>query len=66
MSRYNHPDVTRTACRYDLVRSSHFLTNRVLSGLEVDTLTGLGYEPRISFTPRIGGLGTLQLWQRVG
>jgi hypothetical protein len=66
ISRYNHPVVTLPACHYDLARSSHFLTNRVLSALEVDTLTSLGYEPRISSTPRIRSLGTLQLWQRVG
>ncbi len=62
----NHADATLRACRYDLVRSSHFLTNRVLSAAEVDTLTGLGYELRTSSMPRFGAIGTLHLWQRMG
>jgi len=66
ISRYNHAEATLQSCRYDLVRSSHFLTNHVLSAAEVDTLIGLGYELRISSRPRIGSMGLLQLWQRVG
>ena len=66
VSRYNHVPATSDACRYDLVRSSHFVTNRVLSTAEVDTITGLGFELRSQSSPRIEYFGALQLWQRVG
>ncbi len=66
ISRYNHARVTMQSCRYDLVRSTHFVTNRVLSETELDTLTGLEYELRISTSPRVGSLNSLQLWQRIG
>jgi hypothetical protein len=66
VSRYNHETVTQDSCRYDLVRSSHFLTNRVLSDEEVDTITALGFVLRSQSSPRIESFGVIQLWRRVG
>jgi len=66
VSRYNHGAVTEDSCRFDLVRSSHFLTNRVLSAEEVDTITTLGFELQSQSSPRIEEFGALQLWRRVG
>ena len=66
VSRYNHETVTQDSCRYDLVRSSHFLTNRVLSDQEVDTITALGFVLRSQSSPRIESFGVMQLWRRVG
>ncbi len=66
VSRYNHATVTQDSCRFDLVRSSHFLTNHVLSAEEVDTITTLGFELHSQSSPRLEQFGALQLWRRVG
>ena len=66
VSRYNHATVTQDSCRFDLVRSSHFLTNRVLSAEEADTISSLGFELSSQSSPRIEQFGALQLWRRVG
>jgi hypothetical protein len=64
VSRGQHTSVLDRACAYDLVRSTHFLTNRGLDAQELAALRSLGFEESARSRPRIKELGELALWAR--
>ncbi len=64
VSRYNHEKATDRSCAYDLVRSTHFVTNHSLNPDERAALASLAYRWVARVQPRVPGFGTLDLWER--